>query len=104
MEKRILQVNFKLSEGLDLSSPEGQQTIEEWVKHAAEFPGLEWKIWIRNEETGELGGIYLFEDAQSLEKYLNSDNMARIRTMNDVSIKAFEIEEKLTKITQGPVE
>jgi hypothetical protein len=104
MSKQLLQVNFKLREGMDLDSPEGQQTMQAWVQEAAEFPGLIWKIWIDNEERGEYGGIYLFEDEQSLENYLDSDSMAQTQRMRDVSIKRFDIAEEPTRMTRGPID
>lgn len=104
MTKRILQVNFKIPEGVDVNSPEGKQMMQEWVQNAAGFPGLVWKIWLNNDETDEVGGIYLFEDEQSLQNYLNSKTMADIRSMHDVSIKTFGIEEEPTKMTRGPVD
>jgi hypothetical protein len=104
MTKQILQVNFKLREGMDLESPEGQQIMEKWIKETTQFPGLIWKIWIDNEERGEYGGIHLFEDEQSLENYLNSDSMAQTKTMRDVSIKKFSIAEEPTRMTRGPID
>ncbi len=104
MAKRILQVNFKLPEDMNLDSPQVQETKEEWMQYAADFPGLEWKIWIRNEEREEVGGIHLFEDEQSLQSYLDGKTMAQVRTMRDVSIKTFAIEEEPTRMTNGPVE
>jgi len=32
-------------------------------------PGLVWKIWLENRETGHAGGIYLFEDAAAAQRY-----------------------------------
>ncbi|MDX1687589.1 MAG: YdhR family protein [Candidatus Promineifilaceae bacterium] len=104
MAKRILQVNFKFPESMDLNSPKGQEIKEEGLQHTADFPGLEWKIWIRNEERGEFGGIYLFEDEESLQNYLDGETMGQVRTMRDVSVKSFAIMEEPTRITDGPVE
>lgn len=104
MAKRILQVNFKLPEEMDLDSPKVLETKEEWLQHAADFPGLEWKIWIRNEEREEVGGIHLFADEQSLQEYLDGETMAQVRTMRDVSIKTFAVEEEPTRMTNGPIE
>lgn len=104
MAKKILQVNFKLPEKMDLNSPQVQETKEEWVQHAADFPGLEWKIWIRNEEREEVGGIYLFADEQSLQEYLDGETMEQVRAMRDVSIKTFTIEEEPTRMTNGPIQ
>ena len=104
MSKRILQVNFKLPENMDMDSPEGQQTVKEWVQDAVEFPGLQWKIWLKNEEKGEFGGLHLFEDEESLQKYLEGKTMRQVSEMPEASIKTFEFEEELTRMTNGPVD
>lgn len=32
-------------------------------------PGLVWKIWLEDRESGHAGGIYLFEDAAGAQRY-----------------------------------
>jgi len=48
MAKQILQVNFKIPEGMDLSNEEAQQGLVETAKWIAGFPGIRWKIWTFN--------------------------------------------------------
>lgn len=103
MAKRILQIDSKTPESMEMNSPEGHQMIKEWVQAVAQFPGLAWKIWLKNEESGEYGGIYLFDDEQSLQEYLESESVARVKQMPDVSVKKFEIEDELTEKTDGPI-
>ena len=103
MAKRILQINFRPPENMDMESREARQTAQEWAEEVAEFSGLSWKIWLKNEETREYGGIYLFEDEQSLERYLEGKTATEIGKMPEHSFKQFEILEDLTEKTDGPV-
>jgi hypothetical protein len=36
----------------------------------AAAPGLRWKVWTENSETGEGGGIYLFDDDATAAAYV----------------------------------
>jgi Putative mono-oxygenase ydhR. len=40
--------------------------------------GLLQKYWVGNDETGEVGGIYLWEDEESLRRYLDGPIVAAI--------------------------
>ena len=104
MARRILQVNFKLPAGFDTSNPEAHKELEEEAKSIASFPGLRWKIWAMNEETGEMGGVYLFEDDGALKEYLKGRSIREVKEMmSEVSIKEFGIMEDVTQIDRGPV-
>lgn len=63
-----MQVYFKLS-----VPPEAfeQGCTPEAAQPFAAVAGLQWKIWILNHETGEAGGIKLFQNEQSLQTYIN---------------------------------
>lgn len=85
------------------------------AKHIASVPGLRWKIYLQNAKTGEVGGIYLFEDNASLQAYLEGpiitqrkqgkfgDGKHEVSPIVDVNIKQFDIMEDLTEITRGPI-
>lgn len=85
------------------------------AKHIANVPGLRWKIYLNNPETGEVGGIYLFDDEASLKAYLDGplmtqrkagkfgDGVRVLFTIRDATIKQFDVMDELTKITRGPV-
>jgi hypothetical protein len=67
-------------------------------------PGLLRKTWIWNQEQQEAGGLYLFEDQQSLERYLNGPIVAQLREMKQVDnlrARQFDVLEEATMITRG---
>lgn len=69
-------------------------------------PGLRWKIFGVSEERSEAAGIYLFEDAESLERYLEGPIMAAMRSkpaFSDISVKVFDVAEEATLVTRGPI-
>ena len=67
-------------------------------------PGLRWKIWTENEEAGESGGIYLFEDADSARAYLE-EHLTRLEGFGITNIRAklFDVNEPLSYLNAGPV-
>ena len=69
-----------------------------------ETPGLRWKIWTENQEAGEGGGIYLFEDEDSLERYV-VEHTQRLNSfgITEIRAKRFEVNEALTAVNHGPV-
>ncbi len=74
------------------------------ARHLSETTGMLWKIWKENPETGETGGIYLFEDQASLDAYL-AEHLQRLESFGfrNVRAKSFEVNEPLTEITRGPL-
>ena len=67
-------------------------------------PGLRWKIWTENQETCESGGIYLFEDSDSAQAYLE-EHTARLEGFGITGIRArlFDVNEPLSQLNAGPV-
>ena len=89
-------------------APYGNEMASQYKEVAesiAREPGLIWKIWTENEETREAGGIYLFEDRASAEAYttMHSARLAA-RGLDNVRVKIFEINDRLTRLTRGPIE
>lgn len=102
MSEKILQINFNFS----VSSEEYTQAVSPLTQNIAAIPGLTWKVWIINEDESEAGGIYLFEDGDSLEAYLNSeivDGIVNHPALSDFSVKTFDVMPAETAITRGPV-
>ena len=98
----ILQVNFKLN----VSAAEYRKICESVAQAIADVPGLVWKVWLLNEKDGEAGGIYLFQDEQSLATYLSSPIIAQIKSLpqlREISAKRFGTMQELTAITRGPI-
>ena len=67
MSERLLQINFTLG----VTPKEYEQAAKSLVDQFANLPGLMWKIWTMNEEQGEAGGIYLFENESSMNAFLS---------------------------------
>ena len=66
--------------------------------------GLLWKIWTESEATGRAGGIYLFKDSASAERY-REKHARRLQGFGIQGIVAhsFAVNEALTRVTRGPV-
>ena len=102
MSGMLLQLNFNYS----VTSTEYEGAVSPLADQFAELPGLRWKIWIINEAENTASGIYLFEDEASLKAYIESDLAAGVinhPALSDFSVKTFEIMDKVTAITRGPV-
>ena len=116
---KILQVNYRFPKPFeDIPKEQMNKLMEmavEGAKHLTTVPGLRWKIYLQNPKTGEVGGIYLFEDEASLKAYLKGPLMTQrkegkfgdgkrvVSPIIDVNMKQFDVTEELTKITRGPV-
>ncbi len=70
----------------------------------AATPGLRWKVWTENSETGQAGGIYLFDDDATASAYV-AEHTARLRGfgVTDIRARTFHVNEPLTAITRGPL-
>lgn len=103
MAQRIVQVNAKL-----LVSPEEfeRQNGSDGARFFAGVPGLLWKIWLINRETGEAGGIKLFADETICAEYINGPIMAQLAEYplwTDFSYRVFDYLPAQSAITRAPV-
>ena len=102
MSGKILQINFKYS----VSADDFEQAVNPLAKPISEVKGLRWKVMMHNEETAEAGGIYLFDDADSVSAFLAGPLVAQVTShpaLSDFSVKQFGIMEEFTAICRGPV-
>jgi hypothetical protein len=60
---RILQIDFHY----DMTAPEYEDTVAPLANAIANVDGLAWKVWVINHDAKESGGIYLFEDAATVD-------------------------------------
>ena len=98
----ILQINFKLN----VAPAEYRKVCSSVAQPIADVPGLIWKVWMLNEHDGEAGGIYLFQDKQSLDAYLSGPIIRQIKSLpqlREISTKWFEAIPELTVVTRGPI-
>lgn len=102
MTQKLLQINFKIT-----SSVKDYATlVAPLADPIAKTPGLEWKVWLFNEQNHEAGGVYLFRDEASVNAYLNGDIVAGLKkqpTIKEISAKIFDVNESLTHKTRGPI-
>ena len=102
MSERIVQLNFKFG----VTGTEYQQAVKPLAEEFAALPGLRWKIWMIDETQSEAGGIYLFEDEESVKNFLEGPLAAQVTShpaLSDFSVKQFDVMEEMTTITRGPV-
>ena len=74
----------------------------EAINIIASIEGLIWKVWTENHETGEAGGVYLFENEPALHAYLAA-KIERMKAagIDGLRVKEFDVNEPLTRITRG---
>ena len=102
MSAKLLQLNLKFS----VSPEEYTQAVGPLANELAAVPGQRWTIWLMNEKDQEAGGIYLFEDEDSLNAFLGGPIVANISSypvLSDITVKTFDVMEEQTAITKGPV-
>ncbi len=102
MIQKILQINFKITS----SAKDYATLVAPLADPIAKVPGLDWKVWLLNEQNHEAGGVYLFRDEASATAYLNGDIVAGLKkqpTLKDISAKVFDVVENLTHKTRGPI-
>ena len=98
----ILQVNFKLN----VSTGEYHDLCRSLAQTFAEVPGLQWKVWLLNEQEKEAGGIYLFSSERAVQDYLSGPIVAQLQghpAFREISVKRFDVMDEVTAITRGPV-
>ncbi|MCW8837196.1 MAG: monooxygenase [Thiovulaceae bacterium] len=71
------------------------------AKDIANEDGLVWKIWTENEENKEAGGIYLFDNLDDAQRYLDKHTQ-RLNSFGytDLRAKIFNVNETLSSITK----
>lgn len=102
MAQQVLQVNFKFN----VSREQYENTVNPLAQQFAEVAGCIWKVWLMNEKDSEAGGIYLFADEASVEKFKGSQLVASVLShpaLSDFSIKQFEVLKKISGITRAPL-
>lgn len=96
----LVQMNFDypVEKMGDVLTQEGKALAESINKEK----GFISKIWIENKETAESGGIYIFEDMESVKAYVEM-HAKRIGSIGAGELKAkyFHINEPLSKLNKG---
>ena len=99
---KILQIHFQY----DITADEYRGAATSLADTFAQVDGLRWKIWTINEEAGEAGGIFLFDDESSRQGYLDglyAEVIGGNPAFHDAVIKKFDVIEDATQVTHGPI-
>jgi hypothetical protein len=68
----------------------------------ANEPGLVWKIWLEDRETGHAGGIYLFADAAAAARYREKHTRGlSAMGLTGVRANAFSVNPELSVLTKA---
>lgn len=97
--KYLLQMDFPYT------GPFGDEFFEQMkglAKDIVNENGLVYKLWTENEETQEAGGIYIFDNLEDANRYLDKHTQ-RLKSFGFTGIRAktFKINEALSEITKA---
>lgn len=99
----VLIITFNLA---GLADADYRQRAQALAPQFMQVPGLVSKTWLADEASNTYGGIYFFEDAASLQRYLGSAIVTGMKAnpmLAEISIRAFGTVEAATAITGGPL-
>ncbi len=102
MAKQLLQLNFKYG----MERDEYENLANELAGAFANVDGLDWKVWLMDEEHKGAGGIYLFDSKSSLNKFLEGDLAAQVTShpaFSDMDAKPFEVLDGPSRTTRAPL-
>jgi hypothetical protein len=102
MSVQMLFVSFKFN----ISPAEYRQAIKPLISDILDAPGLRWKIWLISEVECIAGGIYLFDDAPSVQEFLASplmDSLKHHPAFANFHVMPFDVLESETALTHGPI-
>ncbi len=93
-------VNFNL-EGIDHDQYLGAAT--EVAPAFKELDGLRSKVWLSDKDNNTYGGVYTWDNRESMENYLNSEFYDQVLGSNpnfvNITYKAYGVLESPTSIT-----
>jgi hypothetical protein len=100
---KLLQVNYRREHG------QGNRDQAEYQLAAAEqiaqVPGLQWKIWIYDDERQRAGGIYLFDSEEHARAFGDHipEALGKLPGVDHIDRRYFDVDERLSAITRGPL-
>ena len=99
MSYKLVYIDFPIEGPWGAEMAEAYQELAQDIKNE---PGLLWKVWTESKERGEQGGVYLFQDEESANRYLTK-HLARLKSfgIKDIRVKVFDVNEPLSRINQA---
>lgn len=101
---KLLQVNYRRERGQD--DPQQSEHLLSAAERISGLPGLQWKVWIYDDSQQAAGGIYLFdteEHARTWGDEMLPASLGRLPGVSDIEAKYFDVDERLSEITRGPL-
>jgi hypothetical protein len=87
------------------TGPWGQELTEHahgLARDIAGEPRLVWKIWLENRESGHAGGIYLFDDAATAERYREKhERRLAASGLTGIAANVFSVNPELSRLTMA---
>ena len=75
------------------------EILEERIDRFRALPGLQQKYYLRDEKTGEIAGLYLWESAEALDAYRQSELRATIaqayQATTEPRVEVYQVEKVL---------
>ncbi len=91
--------------GLAMSESEYLDIADEVAPRFSALPGLLTKVWLDDPDLGRYGALYLWDDRESMERFLRSDLFEGTNPeFVEVESEGFSILENLTAQTQPVIE
>ncbi len=99
MSYNIVQVNYHY----EVSAADYEAMTLPMASPMSETPGLIWKVWLLNAADNEAGGICLFSDAGSAQRFAGqiASMMQDGLPFSNASIKQFDVLEAHSMVTRG---
>jgi Putative mono-oxygenase ydhR len=101
---KLLQVNYRRERGQD--DPEQAEHLLGAAERISGLPGLQWKVWIYDDARGAAGGIYLFDTEEHARLWgddMLPNSLGRLSGVSEIEARYFDVDERLSPITRGPV-
>ncbi|MEK4760099.1 YdhR family protein [Viridibacillus sp. FSL E2-0187] len=97
----MLQIKFDLD-----TNKQGELFPIEGAKKLVELPGLKWKVWTVDEESGEGSGLYLYATRRDAEIRAKKaiPHLTSMNGVSNVTTQIFEILEEHSEITRAPLD
>jgi hypothetical protein len=96
----IVQINFPYTESeSDLISHSSDA-----APRFLNVDGLDWKIWLVDENTKTAGGIYLFQTREAAQAYASGPMVSHLKNVREgVDVRVFDTIDEAGKVTRAPV-
>jgi len=101
-KKKILYVSFRFA-----GDPrEFEEDAMKLARPLSQVPGLLWKIWMSEGSTDSFGCVYLFEDEDALNRFVDGPICTHIDKQpefQDIQMRSFDIMEAPSLINRAPI-